>query len=90
VTINVGSDFDGTYADSIELMNALAQSTAVKACLARQIFRSSAARSDASVKDAEDAFVETWKQLPADAQGRLADVLVAFVKSPIFIQRRTP
>lgn len=90
VTVSVGSDFDGSYADSTELSAALAQSDAVRACLARQIFRSTAARSDASVKDAEDAFVETWKQLPADEQGRLADVLVAFVKSPIFVQRSTP
>lgn len=89
VTVSAGSDFDGSYADSTELSAALAQSDAVKACLARQIFRSSAARSDASVKPAEDAFVETWKQLPAEAQGRLADVLVAFVKSPIFVQRST-
>jgi hypothetical protein len=90
VTLVTGSDFDGTYADSAELMNAIAQSSDVKACLARQLFRSTAARSDASVKDAEDAFVETWKQLPADQQGRLADVLLAFVKTPTFVQRRTP
>jgi hypothetical protein len=90
VTLVTGSDFDGTYADSAKLMNAIAQSSDVKACLARQLFRSTAARSDASVKDAEDAFVETWKQLPADQQGRLADVLLAFVKTPTFVQRRTP
>jgi hypothetical protein len=47
-------------------------------------------RSDASIADAENAFVETWKALPVEQQGRLADVLVAFVKSPTFVQRRTP
>ncbi len=90
VTISAGSDLDGTYANGDELVQALAQSQSVKACLARQIFRSTAARSDASVKDAEDAFVETWKQLPPEQQDRLADVLVAFVKTPTFVQRRTP
>jgi hypothetical protein len=90
VTLATGSDVDGTHAGSAELLDALAASTSVKACLARQLFRSTAARSDASVKDAEDSFVETWEQLPADQQGRLADVLVAFVKTPTFIQRRTP
>jgi hypothetical protein len=90
VTISAGSDIDGSYASSAELTNALAQSESVKACLARQIFRSTAARSDASVRDAEDAFVRTWKQLPAEQQGRLADVLVAFIKTPTFVQRRTP
>jgi hypothetical protein len=90
VTLAIGSDLDGTYAGSTELLTAMANSDSVKTCLARQIFRSTAARSDASVLDAENAFVETWKTLPAEQQGRLADVLVAFVKSPTFIQRRIP
>jgi hypothetical protein len=90
VSLDTGTDLDGTYADSVELVNALAHSEAVKTCLARQIFRSTAARSDASVADAENGFVQTWKQLPAEQQGRLADVLIAFVKSPTFVQRRTP
>lgn len=90
VTVKVGADFDGTYANSTEFTSALAQSDAVKACMARQIFRSAAGRSDASVADAENAFVETWKRLPAEQQGRLADVLIAFVKNPTFVQRRTP
>jgi hypothetical protein len=90
VTLAAGTDFDGTYANSAELVSALAQSESVKACLARQIFRSTAARSDASVAGAEDAFVETWKQLPAEQQGRLVDVLIAFVRSPMFVQRRVP
>ena len=90
VTIATGSDLDGTYADSVALGNALAQSPSVKACLARQLFHSAAARSDASVHGAEQAFVDVWKQLPVDKQGHLVDVLVAFIRSPLFIQRRTP
>jgi hypothetical protein len=90
VTIGIGSDLDGTYADSTELLDALAGSDAVKTCLARQIFRSAAARSDASVVGAEDAFVAIWKELPAERRDRLVDVLVAYVKSPSFIERRTP
>jgi hypothetical protein len=90
VSLFTDSDIDGTYASSVELVEGLARSTSVKECLARQLFRSTAARSDASVKDAEDGFVELWKQLPAAEQDRLADVLVAFVKSPTFIQRRVP
>ncbi len=90
VTLAVGSDLDGTYADSAGLLTAMANSDSVKTCLARQIFRSTAARSDASVLDAENAFIQIWKALPAEQQGRLADVLVAFVKSPTFIRRRIP
>lgn len=90
VTLTTGSDLDGSYASSAELIDALATSSSVKQCLARQLFRSTAARSDASVQAAEDGFVELWQKLPAEQQGRLADVLLAFIKSPTFIQRRTP
>jgi hypothetical protein len=90
VTIAEGSDLDGTYADSTELAAALAQSQSVKTCLARQIFHSATARSDGSIAGAEKAFVELWQQLPAEQQGRLADVLVAYIRSPLFVQRRTP
>jgi hypothetical protein len=90
VTLEIGSDIDGAYADSVELLGALARSDSVKTCLARQLFRSSAARSGESVLGSEDAFVEVWKQLPAAQQDRLLDVLVAFVKSPAFITRRIP
>jgi hypothetical protein len=88
VTIPEGSDLEGTYANSAELVTALARSTSVKACLARQLFRSSAARSDESVRGAEEAFVELWQTLPAEKQDRLTDVLVAYVKSPSFVERR--
>jgi hypothetical protein len=90
VVLETGSDVDGTYADSVELLGALARSDSVRACLARQLFRSSAGRSDQSVLDAENAFVDVWQRLPAAQQDRLADVLVAFVKSPSFVERRTP
>lgn len=90
VSLSTNTDLDGTYASSTELIDAMARSTSVKECLARQLFRSSAARSDASVKDAEDGFVELWQQLPADQQARFLEVVVAFVKSPTFIQRRIP
>jgi len=90
VTIKGGSDLDGTYADGVALAGALARSTSVKTCLARQIFRSAAGRSDGTVQGAEDDFVDTWKQLPAAQQDRLSEVLVAWIKSSRFVQRRTP
>ena len=88
VTISSGSDFDGAYADGAALVTALAASQSVKACLARQIFRSSAGRSDESVRAAEDAFVDVWQGLPPEQQDRLADVLVAYARSPAFVERR--
>ena len=90
VTVNLGADFDGTYESSAELITALSQSDSVRKCMARQIFHSTVGRSDQSIAGAENAFVETWKQLPLEQQGRLSDVLVAFVQSPGFVQRITP
>jgi hypothetical protein len=88
VTLEAGSDLDGTYANSAELFEAMASSANVKECLARQLFRSSAARSDESVRAAEDAFVESFRALPAEEQDRPADILVGYAKSPRFVQRR--
>jgi hypothetical protein len=87
VTLTTGTDVDGTYADSTELLNALAESNMVRECLARRLFTGFAARSDESVAQAENAFVEIWTQLPVEQQGRLVDVAMAYVKSPLFIQR---
>jgi hypothetical protein len=90
VVLATGSDLDGSYADSSELLAVLARSDSVKACLARQIFRSSAARSNESVIAAENEFVKTWNALPVEQQDRLSEVVVAYVKSPSFVERRTP
>jgi hypothetical protein len=85
--VATGLDFDGSYADSNALAAALAASADVRTCAARQIFRASAGRSDDSVAVAEAAFVEAWSALPADAQGNLIETLVAFVRSPQFVER---
>jgi hypothetical protein len=90
VTLEAGSDIDGTYSDSNALAAALAQSPSVRACLARQIFHSAAGRSDGTIADAENGFLAIWNQLPAAQQGRFADVLVAYIRSPLFVQRSTP
>jgi hypothetical protein len=87
-TVATGHDFDGSYADSNGLAAALAASADVRACAARQIFRASAGRSDDSVAGAESAFVDVWRTLPADAQGNVIETLVAFVRSPAFVERR--
>ena len=81
------SDFAGSYADSNALAMALANSAQVRECVARQTFRSSSGRSDTAVKNAEDSFVDSWKQMPSDQQGKFVELLVAYVRSPIFAQR---
>ena len=31
-----------------------------------------------------------WKQMPSDQQGKFVEVLVAYVRSPLFDQRSAP
>ena len=89
-TTQFPSDFAGGYADSNALATALAGSAQVRECLARQFFRSSSGRSDDSVANAEQSFVDIWKQLSADQQGKFIEVLVSYVRSPLFDQRSAP
>jgi uncharacterized protein DUF1592/uncharacterized protein DUF1588/uncharacterized protein DUF1595/uncharacterized protein DUF1587 len=84
------SDFAGTYADSNALATALGNSAQVRECMARQLFRSSSGKSDDSVLNAEQSFVSMWKQMPSDRQGKFVEVLVAYVRSPLFDQRSAP
>lgn len=87
-TISVGADFDGEYADSNELAEALAVSPTVKNCFARHMFRAMAARSDDSVRGSEDAFVQSWGELSDGERDQIITTLVAFIKSPLFTHRR--
>ena len=86
-TSDFPSDFAGSFADSNALATALGNSAQVRECVARQFFRSSSGRSDTSVMNAEKSFVDMWKQMPADGQGKFIEVLVAYVRSPLFEQR---
>ncbi len=43
-------------------------------------------RSDA-VTNAEQRFVDVWNQMPAEKRGKFAEMLVAYVRSPLFEQR---
>ena len=89
-TIAAGTDFDGDYADSNALATAMASSATVRTCVARQLFRSAVGRSDTTSAPSENAFIDLWKGLSSDKQDRLGEVLVALVRSPLFVQRRTP
>lgn len=99
-TVNLGSDFDGDYANSDELAAALSNSAAVRECFARNIFRASAGRSSDDVKAAETAFVNYWKTVPAPApdanhptpasavEGSILEAFRSVITSPNFTLRR--
>ena len=69
---------------------ALAASADVRTCVARQLFRASAGRSDGSIGASEDAFVDVWRAQPTALQGNLVETIVAYVRSPGFTRRRSP
>jgi hypothetical protein len=87
-TVATGTDIDGNFANSSELAQALGMSSDVRACFARHLFRYATTRSDASVQGAEEAFMSTAYMLPATSQGKVKDILTAFVRSDAFVTRR--
>jgi hypothetical protein len=86
-TLSSGYSFDGDYADSAELAMRLADSTELRTCFARQLFRYAAARSDAAAKGAEASFMASVAALPAESRGKFGDLMVAFIASDAFVQR---
>jgi hypothetical protein len=85
------TDLDQAYASSNALATVLASSPTVASCAPMQLFRGSTGRSDATgtLTASEMAFQSIWKQLSADKQGNIAEILIAYIRSPLFAQRRT-
>jgi hypothetical protein len=85
------TDLDQAYADSNALATVLAGSPTVAGCAPTQLFRGSTGRSDATgaLTASEMAFQSVWNQLSADKQGNIAEILIAYIRSPLFAQRRT-
>jgi hypothetical protein len=89
----VGTDFDGPYADSNALVSAMAESTQVRECFARHVFRAMAGTSVVELQASEDAFVTHWNKTALTNAGGKPDAdvvgtLSAYVTSPGFAYRR--
>src|SRR5205814_758226 len=78
-TIADATDYAGTYADSAALALALGKSATARSCFARKTFRFAATRSDDVAAAAEAAFSSTADAMPAYAQGKVKQILTAFV-----------
>lgn len=89
-----GTDFDGSYADSNELVTVMATSPQVRECFARHVFRALAATSAPELRASEDGFVKHWETtLERDASNQVVDVniintLVSYVSNQAFAYRR--
>ncbi len=85
-TVAVGADFDGAYPDSASLLTKMAQSSSVASCFARHMLKFAVARSDATT--VEQGFMPKWQALAPAAQGSFGEILVAWIASDGFVQRR--
>jgi len=81
----VGTDVDGAFRDAGELAGRLASSEQVRRCFARNALRFSTAQTSSSL---EEAFLASWQALPATTQSNLIEVLVAYAKSDLFVNRK--
>ena len=90
VDVSVGRDFDGHYADSNDLASALAESTHVRECFARFMFRAAMGTGDGAATSGEDEFLHAWRANPAAAQGGIVETLISYVKRPGFALRGSP
>ncbi|AGP39525.1 DUF1588 domain-containing protein [Sorangium cellulosum] len=88
VTVAMGADVDGAYADSNALAQALSTSPMVRSCFARQVFRASAGRSGKGAAESEESFLRAWEAAPEAEQGKIVEALVTYVKSSLFSHRR--
>jgi hypothetical protein len=91
VTIKGGTDFDGAYANSNELVKAMSTSRQVQVCFARHAFRAMAGTSDAEFAPSEDDFVKYWTSSVApegSTDVAIIETLRRFIASPAFAYRR--
>lgn len=85
----IGTDFDGSYADSNELVKAMAKSPQVHECFARNMFRALAGTSNEAARMSEDGFVEYWKSgMATVTESSIAGTLSSYVTSPTFNFRK--
>jgi len=90
VVVTDKADYDGPYADSNALATALAASPTVRECMARYVYRASAATGDSAATPGEPQFVSYWHTIPAAAQGNIVETLIAYVKGATFGVRNNP
>ena len=90
VDVSIGRDFDGHYADGNQLAAALAESTSVRECFARFMFRALSGTGDGAATPGEDDFLAAWRAAPAAARGGIVETLISAVGSPSFAVRGAP
>lgn len=86
VELMAGLSVDGSYPDSAALSTQIAQSPELQTCFSRRLFHNAAAV-DTEGANVEERFVAEIEALPAERRGNLQELLVAYAKSDLFVQR---
>ncbi len=79
-----GTDVDGAFANSTELIGRLKESAMVTDCFARNVFRF--ASGSASPTD-EESFMALSSGLAMEPRSKLTELLAAYAASPLFVTR---
>jgi hypothetical protein len=90
VVVAAERDFDGPYADSNQLAEALSQSPTVSECFERYMFRAAAGTGDGAATPGEPEYIEALRALPAETRGNIVESLIRNVKTPNFTVRSAP
>ena len=80
-----GSDVDGAYENAAGLVARLASSEQVHRCFAKNFFRFASAQTS---EDTEARYLEAWASMPTDTRGRIAELIVEYIRSDMFMKRR--
>jgi hypothetical protein len=82
-----GTDVDGRpFSSAGEMVALLGQSDQVRRCFATNFFRFASAQSSDGT---EAQYLDLWRALPADARTQIVQLLVAYVRSDMFVKRRS-
>jgi len=80
----VGTDVDGPFADTAEMVGRIAHSGQAQACLARNVYRFA---SGAIAPGPEASFLATWTAMPPARRTSLIEMFVELARSDVFAQR---
>jgi hypothetical protein len=83
----LGTDVDGAFKNAAELVGKLATSEQVRRCFATNFFRFASAQ---HTPETTAKYLETYGAMPMDARGKLVQLLLAYVRSDMFVNRRVP
>lgn len=80
----VGTDVDGAFTDTPELVARLARSAQAESCFARNVYRFA---SGSIATGPEETFLARWRAMPDERRTSLLEILVELVRSDVFATR---